>query len=139
MHSIRNRSELKKSQKMHRRPEMESLEHFDVDIDDFGTIFRQGSPVNLIGNVQDMTTLTTNTSDFRSHESTQMPVRNVLTSTRRDVMPIKSWLDELLDFSSKVTRQAQQSLNHIQMDFRRNGMKFDSDFRNHFLYIANNR
>lgn len=96
------------------------------------TYFRQGSPVNLHANVRE-----TLTGINREMESIQS--RNVHSSTRRDQVPENSWIDELLDFSSIVSRQTQSCLNRIKCDFKRSGMKFDADFRNHFLYIANNR
>lgn len=49
------------------------------------------------------------------------------------------WTDELLDYSSNIARQTQDSLGRIKNHFLKNGMKFDTDFRNHFLYIVNNR
>ena len=58
-------------------------------------------------------------------------------SERRPI--IKHWQDELMDFSTQLTRHAHLTLTRIENYFRANGMKFDTNFRNHFLYIANNR
>lgn len=52
---------------------------------------------------------------------------------------MKHWQDELIDFSTQITRQAHFTLSRIANHFRVNGMKFDADFRNHFAYISNNR
>lgn len=51
----------------------------------------------------------------------------------------KGWLEEMIDFSATLARQTQSTLGHIKSDFLQSGMKFDADFRDHFLYIANNR
>lgn len=103
------------------------LERSDSPIE-VDTYFREGSPVNLHANIRE--TLT-------GMESIQS--RNVLSSTRTDQSREKSWIDELLDFSSILSRQTQSCLNRIKCNFKRTGMQFDDDFRNHFLYIANNR
>lgn len=52
---------------------------------------------------------------------------------------LKHWQDELLDFSTQITRHAHFTLDRITNYFRMSGMKFDANFRNHFLYTANNR
>lgn len=52
---------------------------------------------------------------------------------------VKHWQDELMDFSTQITRQAHFTLARIANYFRTNGMKFDANFRNHFLCISNNR
>lgn len=51
----------------------------------------------------------------------------------------KGWLEEMIEFSSTIARQTQTTLERIKTDFRHSGMKFDTNFRDHFLYIANNR
>lgn len=71
-------------------------------------------------------------------------------SSSKPVIPVRSeliklpttmlhWQDELMEFSNQLTRQSHVTLSRIANHFRANGMKFDADFRNHFLYIANNR
>lgn len=60
------------------------------------------------------------------------------TSSKRTLL-MKHWQDELMDFSTQIARQAHFTLSRIANHFRVNGMKFDADFRNHFLYISNNR
>lgn len=52
---------------------------------------------------------------------------------------VNHWQDELMNFSTQITRQAHFTLGRIANYFRANGMKFDADLRNHFLYISNNR
>lgn len=52
---------------------------------------------------------------------------------------MKYWQDELMEFSVHVTRQVHFTLDRIAYHFRSVGTKFDTNFRNHFLYIANNR
>lgn len=52
---------------------------------------------------------------------------------------VKHWQEELMEFSTQITRQAHFTLARIANYFYTNGMKFDANFRNHFLYISNNR
>lgn len=56
-----------------------------------------------------------------------------------DATYAKDWLEEINDFTSNLSRQAQATLGRIKIDFLRSGKKFDTDFRDHFLFIANNR
>ncbi|XP_055301705.1 uncharacterized protein LOC129568157 [Sitodiplosis mosellana] len=51
----------------------------------------------------------------------------------------KGWLDELFEYSSNIARQTQTTLGRIKNDFMKSGLKFDANFRNHFLYLSNNR
>lgn len=75
-----------------------------------------------------MTTSTTSSSSASSFpiNSERLPKTN-------------HWQDELMAFSTQITRDAQNTLMRIANHFRVNGMKFDTNFRNHFLYITNNR
>lgn len=59
--------------------------------------------------------------------------------SKREGPLVKHWQDELMEFSTQIARQAHFTLARIANYFRANGMKFDTNFRNHFLYISNNR
>lgn len=65
--------------------------------------------------------------------------RSSFSSSRIGSANVKDWLEEIIDFTSMLTRRMQYTLGRIKIDFMRTGMKFDADFRDHFLYIANNR
>lgn len=114
----------------------------DDDDDDFPnalntlnqTFIRSESPVNLNG--------TTNL--FRSNiNAIKQPAfigtHNQLPMVQIEPPCAKHWMEEIVDFSKIVAQQTQIVLNRIKIDFLRSGMKFDSDFRDHFLLIANNR
>lgn len=51
----------------------------------------------------------------------------------------KAWMDDMLEFTSNLARQIQDVLELIKSDFVKKNMKFNTDFRNHFLYCINNR
>lgn len=77
--------------------------------------------------------VTSMTSTTSSSSLSSFPIQS-------ERMPkIKHWQDELMEFSTQLTRQAHFTLAKIASHFRSNGTKFDTNFRNHFLYIANNR
>lgn len=77
--------------------------------------------------------------------SSTSSMTSTTTATSLSALPMQSkpqvnhWQDELMDFSTQITRQAHFTLARIANYFRTNGMKFDANFRNHFLYISNNR
>lgn len=75
-------------------------------------------------------------SEVNIHENSNLP-RSFITRVR--YAEPKNWVDELSEFSSDITQQTHITLDRIKMVFHKNGMKFDADFRNHFLYTANNR
>lgn len=54
-------------------------------------------------------------------------------------LPTKTWTDELLSFSTSIARQANACLERIKNNFSSSDLQFDANFRNHFLYMANNR
>lgn len=60
-------------------------------------------------------------------------------NSKNDVPLAKDWLEEVIDFTSNLSRQMQATLGRIKVDFLRRGMQFDADFRDHFLFIVNNR
>lgn len=77
--------------------------------------------------------MTSTTTTSTSSSSSSIPMQS------KRIPLMKHWQDELLEFSTQITWQAQSTLSRIAIYFRANGMKFDTDFRNHFSYISNNR
>lgn len=113
------------------------LEHFDPVLDEMGEIqsfIRSNSPVNLNETSNFQTSMISSSS---GQTYCQRRDDYAITSTNKTTQ--KNWMEEVLDFSSNLSRQAQITLGRIMTDFKKNGIKFDSDFRDHFLYIANNR
>lgn len=68
-----------------------------------------------------------------------LPPENVNKSNQLVVNGPRKWQDEMIDFSSNLVRQTQQTLRRIKIDFQKNGMKFDEDFRKLFVCTVTNR
>lgn len=81
----------------------------------------------------------TSSTTTTSSSSSSSAAAAFLVQSKRVGLPVKHWQDELMEFSTQITRQAHHTLSQIANYFRANGMKFDTNFRNHFLYISNNR
>lgn len=107
------------------------LEEMDPDIESF---FRNDGEVNLNETISG-TQLLVPVNELQP--AVQKQTNNTVAIVNQ--MNTKNWLDEILDYSSNIARQTQSTLDRIKKDFVRNGLKFDADFRSHFLYIANNR
>lgn len=108
------------------------LEEIDPDIE-CQSFFRTGSEVNL----NELANLPRSILGMNGHSIVQNQINNPVGRIEKESP--KSWIDELLEYSSNIALQTQVSLGRIKNDFLKNGLKFDADFRNHFLYIANNR
>lgn len=74
-----------------------------------------------------------------SSSSSSAAAASFLVQSNNRMPSMKYWQDELIDFSAHITRQAHFTLGRIAIHFSGTGMKFDANFRNHFLYIAHNR
>lgn len=98
------------------------------------TFIRSESPVNL-----NETTNLFRSNGNLNQQKIFIENHHQLPMVQMKVTNGKHWMEEIVDFSNIIARQTQIVLNRIKIDFMRSGMKFNSDFRNHFLYIANNR
>lgn len=111
------------------------LEHYVPELDDMGEIqsfIRSTTPVNIHEPPNLRTSLISSNAG-----RTYIQRNGDLTVASNN--QLKSWTEELLEFSSNIARQAHVTLDHIKNDFKKKNLKFDSDLRNHFLYTANNR
>lgn len=99
-----------------------------------GQLFKLSSPVSLKGNVRKNFELNKEMEIFKIYGN-QMHPSPILPSQ----LEAKTWKNELIEFSTSISQQANAFLDRIKEDFMKNGQTFDTAFRNHFLYIANNR
>lgn len=75
----------------------------------------------------------------RSSLPTSDELKPLLTPEQSKPLPGKHWTEEFMNFSTHVVRLANITLNRVKEDFVQSGMQFDSEVRNHFLYVANSR
>lgn len=77
--------------------------------------------------------LSSSTNEQRSAQQRSFALSRVGATNAKD------WLDEIFDFTSILSRRMQYTLGRIKLDFMKKDLKFDADFRDHFLFIVNNR
>lgn len=97
-----------------------------------GPLFKLSSPISLKGNVRKKFELNKETDIYKIYGDQMHPSPSSQPES-------KTWKNELMEFSTRISQQANASLDRINEDFIKTGQKFDAEFRNHFLYIANNR
>lgn len=115
-------------------PDIFKIEIDDDDEDVNQTFIRSDSPINLNAMVN-LRRPSINVANG------QAPVQNRISLPMVRIADgnVKDWLEEMIDFSNAITRQMNDTLSRIHLDFMQSGMKFDNDFRDHFFYIVNNR
>lgn len=116
-------------------PEIElKTEDLDQDDESEGFVISGNGHAHLNGTTRLPRPLLMSNQQQTNHQNrTRFPVGRVEQTNSKD------WLEETIEFSSMLARQTQATLGRIKTDFLQSGMKFDADFRDHFLYIANNR
>lgn len=97
-------------------------------------IFKISNPVSLKGNVRKRFDLNKEIDILKICGNQMHP--SPISSSQPEA---KTWKNELIEFSTSISQQANAFLDRIKEDFMKNGQTFDAAFRNHFLYIANNR
>lgn len=109
-----------------------TLRKLDSQVANYQTFIARGGPVDLHSNGRRLIVQHQEPSGSSSSQNGQAIARSNGSAAR-------DWINEMLDFSSILSRQTQATLKRITNHFKQNGSKFNADFRNHFLYVANNR
>lgn len=108
------------------------INRLDSQMENYQTFEARGEPVDLHSGGRELVISNRKLSGLQSSQNGQSVARPNHT-------PARDWSDEMLSFSATLSRQSQFTLHRIKNHFKQTGTKFDADFRNHFLYVANNR